>query len=503
MNVPKPSRRRTGPPLTRLLAACALGLITACTSAPENTPRNRGLTESTPPAVARLDPSDTLTETSVMLSFSGGGARAAAFALGALQGLDDLPNGEGGRLLDQVRFITSVSGGSMTAAYFGLHGKAGLPEFRRLALLGDSERTLRTSLFNPRNIWRLLSGGLNDRSTLPTWLDQTVFKGATFAQMSQQGRPVVWINATNLRQRIAFPFHQRAFDALCSDLSSFPVSEAVAASMAVPVVFTPIVLEKHPERCQAPLPDWVDGYGLAFGESMLARSLLQTLHDFRDLGTGRYVKLVDGGLSDNFGLSSIQQSRLLMGTPHAPWSERDATRIRHLLFVVVDGGQQPGGNLNQALDGPSGIDLAMAAIDAAIDTNVRLSHDNFVQLVRRWQDDTVRYRCKLSEEEQRHIRTQQPGWRCDDVQFTVTRLSFGDLAPARAQALNAIPTRLKLPEQDIDALVAAGREAMAHSLTVRYFTARAQGVTDSFWRPAQATTAPTSAPPITNDNAAR
>lgn len=499
-------------PLVRTLAACALALLTACAAGPESAPRNRGLTPATAAHAAALDPRDTLVENSVMLSFSGGGARAAAFTLGALQGLDTLPNGEGGTLLDQVRFITSVSGGSMTAAYFGLHGKAGLPEFRRLALLGDSEGALRTSLFNPRNIWRLLSGGLNDRSTLPTWLERSVFKGATFAQMSQQGRPVVWINATNLRQRIAFPFHQRAFDALCSDLSSFPVSEAVAASMAVPVVFTPIVLEKHPERCQAPLPDWVDSYGLAFGDSMLAHSLLQTLHDFRDLGTGRYVKLVDGGLSDNFGLSSIQQSHLLMGTPHAPWSERDAIRIRNLLFVVVDGGQQPSGNLNQDLDGPSGIDLAMAAIDAAIDTNVRLSYDSFVQMIRRWQDDTVRYRCKLPDDAQRRIRDRQPGWRCDDVQFTVTRLSFGDLAPARAQALNAIPTRLKLPEHDIDALIEAGRDAMAHSLSVRYFAARAQGVTDSFWRPALTEPATPAATPVSpstvqaptrNDNAAR
>ena len=191
-------------PLVRTLAACALTLLTACAAGPESAPRNLGLTPATAAHVAAaLDPRDTLVENSVMLSFSGGGARAAAFTLGALQGLDTLPNGEGGTLLDQVRFITSVSGGSMTAAYYGLHGKAGLPEFRRLALLGDSEGTLRTSLFNPRNIWRLLSGGLNDRSTLPTWLEQSVFKGATFAQMSQQGRPVVWINATNLRQRIA------------------------------------------------------------------------------------------------------------------------------------------------------------------------------------------------------------------------------------------------------------------------------------------------------------
>lgn len=470
-----------------LWAITLAALLTACATGADGEPRNQALSahRSTPPA-ATLDLRDTLVENTVMLSFSGGGARAAAFALGALQGLDTLPNGEGGTQLDQVRFITSVSGGSMTAAYFGLHGKAGLPAFRQRALLGDGEAVLRTSLFNPRNVWRLFSGGLNDRSTLPTWLDQEVFQGATFAQMSQAGRPVVWINATNLSQRIAFPFHHRAFEALCSDLSSFPVSEAVAASMAVPVLFDPIVLAKHPEGCQAPLPEWVDGYGLAMGESMLSKSLMHTLHDFRDASRGRYVKLVDGGLSDNFGLSSIQQSKLLMGTPHAPWSERDVLRIRNLLFVVVDGGQQPSGNLSQRLSGPNGVDLAMAAIDAAIDTNVRLSYDSFVQMIRRWQDDTIRHRCHLAEAEQQRIMAQQPGWRCDDVRFSVTRLSFTDLDAARAQTLNSIPTRLKLPEGDIDALIQAGQETVTQNLTVRYHVARALGVTESFWRPESA-----------------
>lgn len=46
-----------------------------------------------------------------------------------------------------------------------------------------------------------------------------------------------------------------------------------------------------------------------------------------------------------------------------------------------------------------------------------------------------------------------------------------------------IPTRLKLPEQDIDQLLEAGQDAVTQSLTVRYFVARVLGVTESLWRP--------------------
>src|SRR5260370_11555049 len=59
----------------------------------------------------------------VWLSFSGGGTRAAALAYGAMLALRQTqinwPHA-GKRLLDEVDCISSVSGGSFTAAYYGL-----------------------------------------------------------------------------------------------------------------------------------------------------------------------------------------------------------------------------------------------------------------------------------------------------------------------------------------------------------------------------------------------
>ena len=60
----------------------------------------------------------------LLLAFSGGGTRAAAFSYGVLQELRDTVYGPNGsmRLLDEVDGISSVSGGSFTAAYYGLFG---------------------------------------------------------------------------------------------------------------------------------------------------------------------------------------------------------------------------------------------------------------------------------------------------------------------------------------------------------------------------------------------
>lgn len=140
---------------------------------------------------------DVVGQTTVAMSFSGGGTRAAAFAFGALQGLDAMRGHGGASLLDDVAFISSVSGGSITDAYYGPHGKASLTTFRSV-LLKDGEAGLRFSLLNPVNLARLFAGGLNDREDLRTWLDEDVFRGATYADMFRRGKPIIWINATNV-----------------------------------------------------------------------------------------------------------------------------------------------------------------------------------------------------------------------------------------------------------------------------------------------------------------
>jgi len=61
----------------------------------------------------------------LMLAFSGGGTRAAALDYGVLEELARTgvgPPSEQHRLLDEVDLISSVSGGSFTAAYYALWG---------------------------------------------------------------------------------------------------------------------------------------------------------------------------------------------------------------------------------------------------------------------------------------------------------------------------------------------------------------------------------------------
>ena len=167
------------------------------------------------------------------LSFSGGGTRAAAFSFGVLNELERVRFGKE-TLLDRVDFVSGVSGGSVTAAYYGLKRRNALADFRERFLLRNAEEGLRTEL-SLGNLGRALGGGVND-SQFSRWLDHNVFEGTTFSAF-RGDRPTVWINASDIYNRVPFIFGKDTFDALCSDISSYRIADAVAASAAVPVAF--------------------------------------------------------------------------------------------------------------------------------------------------------------------------------------------------------------------------------------------------------------------------
>jgi len=187
----------------------------------------------------------------------GRGSRAAAFSFGVLEELAQTPvRGGGASMIDRIDFISGVSGGSVTAAYFGLRNRAALADFREKFLLRNAEEGLQTNL-NLATLGKALAGGINDSNGLPRWLDANLFHGATFADLRKTVRPRVWINASDIYNRTPFVFGVTAFSAMCSDLESYPMANAVAASAAMPVAFAPVVIQTFPGRCKDPLPAWI------------------------------------------------------------------------------------------------------------------------------------------------------------------------------------------------------------------------------------------------------
>lgn len=96
-------------------------LLSACTSYGTIVNEKIKATPATNYSIHKTITSHRSNDVTVVLAFSGGGTRAAALAYGVLEALRDTRitlDGESQRLLDEVDLISSVSGGSFTAAYF-------------------------------------------------------------------------------------------------------------------------------------------------------------------------------------------------------------------------------------------------------------------------------------------------------------------------------------------------------------------------------------------------
>ena len=443
------------------------GCATLGVSEPVNAPIGGMASEVFAASRQPLPPGD---EMMVNLAFSGGGTRAAAFAFGVLTELDQITTESGGRrqsLLDQVDFVSGVSGGAIAAAYFGLKKRAALADFREKFLLRNAEEGLSTSI-DPFNLAKALgSSGVNDAKTLSRWLDANLFKGATFADLRKEPRPRVWINASDIYNRVPFIFGEAAFTALCSDLRSYPIADAVAASAAVPVVFTPMVLQGYPKRCMDQTPEWLQTARSSPNSPPMLKAYADAIHSYHT-GSTKYVKLLDGGLVDNYGLSGFTIARLSAAAPYEPMTPTEAVNLRRSITILIDAGQPPSGDWAQQLDGPSGAELIMAAADTAVQASVRSSFTAFQGAMAEWQRQLVAWRCGLTAQ-QRKLYGAPPRWNCRDIKLYVDRIAFDQLGPERAKLLNKVDTRLHLPADQVDSVIEAGRDALQVSHVFQEF----------------------------------
>jgi NTE family protein len=439
-----------------VLAAVAAAVLSGCATQVLNPPTNAPLSDATPPNMGA--PRDLIGTNSIVLSFSGGGLRASAFAYGALTALRDMKTADGD-LLDDVRLITSVSGSSLTAAYYGLYGRDRLDRFPEEALLRGFESNMRLSIFRPSNLGRLFGGGLNAKEDFRDALDAAVFQGATFADIYARRGPEIRIHATDLYQRLPFAFDPVFFSVLCSDVSRYHVADAVAASMAVPVLFAPVVVRTFPEACR-PLPPDLERFVRPKPDAPRAiKAIAGAIDDYHDSARPRFIKLADGGLTDNVGVSTLVLARLGVNTPYAPLSEREAVTVRRLLVIVVDASRPPGGDWIFHEAGPSGLDLALAATDAAIDSAARGAADALGGMIEQLQRSLITFRCGLSRAEVRRLGGPEE-WDCADVKVSFAYLSTDELPSPMRKQVRAIPTRLTLTPEQIDVTIRAAQEGM-------------------------------------------
>src|SRR6516225_11771668 len=237
----------------------------------------------------------------VILAFSGGGTRAAAFSYGVLEALRDIEVTSGGggktRLLDEVDVITGVSGGSFTALGYGLYGERLFDLFENSFLKRDVQGALVRRMLNPLN-WPALGSSGWGRSELAAQLyDEILFHDATFADLERAAGPVIAIGATELTSGARVVFLPQNFDVMCADLSGFKLSRAAAASSAVPVVLSPVTINNYGGHCGYRQPAWLQAFAQQSHPPRPAGRILKRLEELERLDDATqdpYFHLVDG-----------------------------------------------------------------------------------------------------------------------------------------------------------------------------------------------------------------
>ena len=325
-------------PLKTILGLALFVQLTACaTHYPINNPVVS--TES----VQRFsleDKSDSRSdELLLILTFSGGGTRAAAFAYGVLQTLADthiVVDGQKHRLIDEVDTISSVSGGSFTAAYYGLFRDRIFKDFENKFLKYNVQSELTRRVFSPLS-WSKLASLHYDRSDLAAeYYDELIFEKKTFQDFITSKGPLIAINATNVALGSQFTFIGEEFGPICSDLPSYPVSRAVTASSAVPGAFTSIIVKNYAGTCDYRLPEWATK---ALDERQVnTRSyhMAKRLSDYQDIEAHPYIHLLDGGISDNLGIRVIINLTHMEGNIWNKLQELDLQKTSKLAIITVN-----------------------------------------------------------------------------------------------------------------------------------------------------------------------
>lgn len=294
-------------------------------------------------------------KTLVLLALSGGGSRAAYWSGSVMLALEKVYKDDNLNLLKEVDLISSVSGGSLPAAYYAISQDTGsvdkAPSNRDWddATVKDlMSRSYITRWFGnwfwPSNILRywFTSYDRSDimASTLADNLYDTYITGfdLNVSDINPE-RPYLILNATNGSTDHfgeVFTFTTDQFKDICSDLGSYDLSRAVMATASFPAVFNYMTLQNYREgnECKA--------------------------HTEKP----RYVHVFDGGNSDNLGLASVRKA-----------IDLNKNRYDRIVVILVDAYTTSRG---VSADVPD----ARNFLDYAVDFNFVDSSDSLLKIVR-------------------------------------------------------------------------------------------------------------------------
>lgn len=465
---------RLAEPHWRALAAALLAsatLLGGCATRPVNPP----VGQFDPGQSYRIERPSEIAEdnaTLVVLAFSGGGTRAAAFSYGVLETLRDMEgttkSGRRVRLLDTVDVITGISGGSFTALAYGLHGDKLFDVYEKSFLKRNVQGELVARALSPANWPTLASTGWGRSELAANLYDEILFNGATFGDLRRDG-PRIMVSATDLADGTRLIFNSENFDVLCADLSSMRLARAAAASSAVPVVLSSITIDNYGGTCGYRPPAWTK---LFLDDPNPPRPAARTvtrlkeLEAFADRDRRPYLHLVDGGVSDNIGMRGVLDVLSTFEALRAAGLPTPYDHVRNVFVLVVNSLAIPPNDWNRREDPPGMFDVLLKATGTPIDRYSYDTVETLKDIQARWASlreirNAIKPYPDLGEKLQAVMRA-------PDINIRVIEVSFGAVPDAAERDyLNTLPTSFVLPDAAVDRLRVAAKHAILASPEIK------------------------------------
>jgi NTE family protein len=300
--------------------------------------------------------------------------------------------------------------------------------------------------------WARLASPYFDRNDMAAeFYDRHVFQGKTFGDLIQAGRrPFVMLNATDMSSAASFQFTQDQFDLIGSDLAPFPVSRAVAASSAFPVLLSPITINNY-AGCSGYLEPPQVEQALAQGERLSRLySKAREMRRYQDAAQHPYFHLLDGGLSDNLGMRGPLEPVLALGGLNPALQHFGLKRPRKIIAIAVNAAVHRNLGWDKHARSPGLVEIGFA----------------FGDIIDRYSFETRQlFRDSLAQWEA-ELNAGKPD--AEQVKIYGIEVSFEDLADAKEREyFNRLATRLSLPPGAADRLRDVGGRLLRESKSYR------------------------------------
>ena len=406
----------------------------------------------------------------LLLAFSGGGTRAAAFSYGVLETLADtnvLINGKLRCLIDEIDAISSVSGGSFTATYYGLFGERIFKDFETKFLKNDVQKEIEKRLLSPLS-WPKLSSRYYNRSELSAdYYDELLFEKKTFQDIIKSKGPLIAINATDMTLGSQFSFMRFQFAPICTDLLSFPLSRAVTASSAVPGVFSSIILKNYAGFCNFKMPEWATEALRKRRSTTRQYQLAKRLDAYLNVDTYPYIHLLDGGISDNLGIRFIIDNIKAEGNSWNELKKLDLENTSRLAIIVVDAKKKKDINFAKRDYSIPIIDTLSAASSIPLNQLNQYSYETMELLrdnIDKWRASMTAGRCREMKEKNdgiKDVSIEKPECAAHTYLIEVNFDAIED--DSERKHLESLPTSFHLEPEDVDRLREAAKKILTQS----------------------------------------